>query len=184
MASSYDAGLFEAIAEVEPRSFWFRARNRLIVSTVRRHSPRARDLLEVGCGTGFVLAALRDAFPGLRLVGAELFAEGLAVARRRLPDVELAELDATRLSYDVVGAFDVLEHIDDDVGALRGMARAARHDGVVVLLVSQHPRLWSRMDTIATMYDATRGASCSRRCTRRSSSLSKPRRSSPRSSRP
>jgi len=152
LARSYDAGLYQAIAEFEALSFWFRARNRLIVSMVRRHSPRAQSMLDVGCGTGFVLSALRDAFPGLRLVGVELLAELLDVAHRRLPDVELRELDATGLPYeeefDVVGAFDVLEHIEDDAGALRGMARAARYGGIVVLLVPQHPWLWSRMDTI------------------------------------
>ncbi len=119
---------------------------------VRRHSPCARSLLDVGCGTGFVLSALQEAFPGLRLVGVDFRAEYLDEARRRLPEVELRELDATRLPYeeefDVVGAFDVLEHIEDDVAALRGMARAARHGGIVILLVPQHPRLWSRMDTI------------------------------------
>ena len=153
MARGYDAGLYESIARVEPSSFWFRARNRLIVSTIRRHAPRARSLLEVGGGTGFVLLALREAFPGLRLVGADLFAEGLEVAHRRLHAVELQELDATHLPYeeefDVVGAFDVLEHIEDDTEALRRMANAARRGGVVLLLVPQHPRLWSRMDTLA-----------------------------------
>jgi len=123
------------------------------VSAVRRHAPNARSLLEVGCGTGFVLSALREAFPGLRLVGAERLAEGLEVANRRLRDVELRELDATDLPYeeefDVVGAFDVLEHIDDDMAALREMVRATRKGGVVILLVPQHPFLWSRMDTIA-----------------------------------
>lgn len=153
MAKGYDAALFEAIAEAEPGSFWFRARSRLIVSTLRRHFPRAQSLLEVGCGTGFVLGAIREAFPEIRLVGAELFPEGLEVARRRLPDLELVELDATRMPYvdefDVVGAFDVLEHIDDDVAALHGIRKALRPGGGAVLLVPQHPRLWSRMDVVA-----------------------------------
>jgi SAM-dependent methyltransferase len=152
-SEAYDVELYERIAEAEPRSFWFRARNRLIVSTIRRHFPDARSLLEVGCGTGFVLSALREAFPGVRLVGAERYAEGLAVARRRLPDVELVELDATRMPYDgefdVVGAFDVLEHVEADLDALRGLRAAVRPGGGVVLLVPQHPRLWSRMDTVA-----------------------------------
>jgi SAM-dependent methyltransferase len=152
VASGYYAGLVEMIAEVEPLSFWFRARNRLIVSMVRRHAPEAQSLLEVGCGTGFVLSALREAFPGLHLVGAEPLSEGLEVAQRRLPDVELRSLDAAHLPYeaefDVVGAFDVLEHIEDDMAALRSAAKATRRGGVVILLVPQHPRLWSRMDTI------------------------------------
>jgi SAM-dependent methyltransferase len=154
LSSGYDATLFEAIARAEPESFWFRARNRLIVSTVRRHFPDARSLLEVGCGTGFVLAGLRDAFPDLRLVGSELLEEGLELARRRLlDDVELVQLDATEMpfqaEFDVVGAFDVLEHVENDEAALAGMRRAVREGGGVVLLVPQHPRLWSEMDVVA-----------------------------------
>src|SRR5712691_5191111 len=91
--SGFDPALSAYLAELEPRSFWFRARNRLIVSAVRRYFPQARTLLEVGCGTGFVLAALQQAFPGLHLTGSELFREGLEIAQRRLPEVELIELD-------------------------------------------------------------------------------------------
>jgi SAM-dependent methyltransferase len=153
VSGGYDAALFEAIAAAEPGSFWFRARNRLVVSTVRRHFPGAASLLEVGCGTGFVLSALREAFPALRLVGSELHEEGLEIARRRLPDVELVRLDATEMpfedEFDVVGAFDVLEHVEDDAAALAGMRRAVRPGGGVILLVPQHPRLWSEMDEIA-----------------------------------
>jgi SAM-dependent methyltransferase len=153
VTAGYDASLYEAIARAEPESFWFRARNRLIVSVLRRRFPDAGSLLEVGCGTGFVLAGLRDAFPELRLVGSELFEEGLEIARRRLPDVELVRLDALEMpfenEFDVVGAFDVLEHVDEDERALAGMRRALRPGGGLVLLVPQHPRLWSEMDAVA-----------------------------------
>jgi SAM-dependent methyltransferase len=147
---AYDPKLFEPCAGVEERSFWFQARNRLLVSTIRRHFPTASSFLEVGCGSGVVLAALHDALPQLRLVGGDLYAEGLAIARRRLPDAELIELDARALSFesefDVVGAFDVIEHIDDDEAVLARMVRAARPGGGVVVLVPQHPWLWSYHD--------------------------------------
>jgi SAM-dependent methyltransferase len=107
-------------------------------------------MLEVGCGTGFVLAGVRDAFPEIRLVGGELFQAGLAVAARRVPDAELLELDARDLpfdgEFDVVGAFDVLEHIDDDSRALREMHSALRPGGGLLVTVPQHPRLWSAVD--------------------------------------
>jgi SAM-dependent methyltransferase len=100
-----------------------------------------------------VLAGLREALPGLRLVGSELFAEGLEIARRRLPDVKLVALDAVEMpfdgEFDVVGAFDVLEHVDEDERALAGMRRALRPGGGLLLLVPQHPRLWSEMDVVA-----------------------------------
>ena len=152
--AAYDHEFFEPLSRLEPQSFWFRARNRLVVETVRRHFPDTRSLLEVGCGTGFVLAALRSAFPRTRLVGSELYGEGLEVARRRLPEeVELVQLDATQMPYeeafDVAGAFDVLEHIDDDAGVLRGLRRAVVPGGGVVLLVPQHRFLWSEADEFA-----------------------------------
>jgi SAM-dependent methyltransferase len=149
---SFDPDLFEPLAGVEERSFWFRARNRLIVSTVRRHFPAAGSFLEIGCGSGIVLAALREVMPELRLVGVELYEEGLEIARRRLPDAELLELDARELSFedefDVVGAFDVIEHIDEDELVLERMLRAARPGGGVLVLVPQHPWLWSEHDRV------------------------------------
>jgi SAM-dependent methyltransferase len=136
---------------VEPESFWFRARNRLVVSTLRRRFPDARSLLELGCGTGFVLEALRAAFPEWRLVGSELYEEGLAVARGRLTGVELVQADARALpwrdTFDVVGAFDVLEHVEEDEQVLAQMHAASRQG--IVVLVPQHPHLWSAMDDVA-----------------------------------
>jgi SAM-dependent methyltransferase len=149
----YDAALFEALAAVEPESFWFRARNRLVVSAVRRHFAPGQSLLELGCGTGFVLEALREAFPAWRLVGSELYEEGLTVARARLPGLELVQADARALpfrdEFDVVGAFDVLEHVHEDEQVLREMHGAARPGGGIVVLVPQHPWLWSAMDDVA-----------------------------------
>jgi SAM-dependent methyltransferase len=148
----FDPEFFKPLAGVEERSFWFQARNRLIVSTIRRRFPEATSFLEIGSGSGVVLAALRKQFPSLRLVGGELYEEGLAIARRRVPDVELFALDARALEYenefDVVGAFDVLEHIDEDEQVLARMARAARPGGGIFVLVPQHPRLWSKHDEL------------------------------------
>jgi hypothetical protein len=44
---------------------------------------------------------------------------------------------------------DVLEHVQDDAGALSALARSARPGGGVFLLVPQHPSLWSDMDRVA-----------------------------------
>jgi SAM-dependent methyltransferase len=154
MAGGYDETLFERLAEAEPRSFWYRARARLIVDTVRRFFPEARDVLEVGSGSGGVLLALHEALPSVRLVGAEPASAGAALARERLPaDVEIVERDVHELGfendYDVVGAYDVLEHVERDEEALAALVRATRSGGGVILLVPQHPRLWSEMDRIA-----------------------------------
>ena len=151
--SGYDAAVFEELAALEPTSFWFRGRSRVIRWALRRYFPAARSFLEVGCGTGYTLTALRSAGAHLDLAGGDVHPEGLAVARRRLPGVPLFRLDARTLpfdaAYDVVGAFDVVEHIPEDEQALDALARATRPGGGVLLTVPQHPWLWSPVDEAA-----------------------------------
>jgi SAM-dependent methyltransferase len=149
-ADAFEQEGFEHLPDVEGESFWFRSRNQLIAWALRKYLPEARSLLEVGCGTGFVLAGLRRELPRLELAGGELSYAGLATARKRLPDVQLYQMDARSIpfdrEFDVVCAFDVLEHVDDDEEAIRAMARATVDGGGVILTVPQHPSLWSAVD--------------------------------------
>lgn len=144
---------FEELAALEAGSFWFRARNRLIVEAARRHFPRLGGYLEVGCGTGFVLAGIAQAYPDARVVGTELFSAGLKHAGRRLPRAELLQMDARRIpfdaEFDLVGAYDVLEHIAEDEVVLGQLHRAVRPGGGLAVTVPQHPWLWSRQDDLA-----------------------------------
>lgn len=148
----YDADIFERLAPLEDASFWFRGRNRIVTEVVRNLSRPGDRVLEIGCGTGYVLRALVQEC-GLIATGSELYAEGLAFARRRVPEATLIELDASQMefdrAFDVVGAFDVLEHIEDDLSILRGMRKAVRPGGHVVLTVPQHRWLWSAADDYA-----------------------------------
>jgi SAM-dependent methyltransferase len=152
-----DAGFkpeyFAQLAEIEGSNFWFRARNELIQWALRNYFPDAKSFLEVGCGTGFVLSGIHEKFPRMRLAGSEIFADGLAIAKARLPNVELYQMDARRISFerefDVVGAFDVLEHVIQDENVLAQMFSAVRSGGGLLLTVPQHPFLWSASDEYA-----------------------------------
>jgi len=140
----------DAILEAESRHFWFEGRSRLVEWALQRHLPEARSLLEMGCGTGFVLMGLRAAFPHLRLCATDSRVETLAHATRRLPGVPLYQMDARhvpfRAEFDAVAAFDVIEHIDEDEAALREMTAALRPGGGLLVTVPQHPWLWSTVD--------------------------------------
>jgi SAM-dependent methyltransferase len=54
-----------------------------------------------------------------------------------------------RDAFDVMGAFDVLEHIDDDDGVLREVHAALHAGGGLLLTVPQHRWLWSVQDVAA-----------------------------------
>lgn len=144
---------FQQLAANEDSHFWFRNRNRLLVWALRYFFPDSLSLLEVGCGTGFVLKGLRESLPALNVAGSELFLTGLAFARERLPGVPLYQMDAMRVpfveEFDVVGAFDVLEHIGDDEQVLRQMYQAVVSGGGLMITVPQHPSLWSVADVRA-----------------------------------
>lgn len=152
-ASGYDPAQFTELARVEAGNFWFRARNRLINWAIGRYFSGARNLLEVGCGTGFVLAGIATAFPALKLSASEAAATGLAHAAARVPGATLMQMDARRIpfrdEFDVVGAFDVIEHLEDDRAVLAGLRAAAAPAGGLLLTVPQHPFLWSEFDARA-----------------------------------
>jgi SAM-dependent methyltransferase len=141
------------LERIESASFWFRARNELIKWALRDRFPGARRLLEVGCGTGYVLAGLESGFPELELSGSELSLEALRIARDRLERASLYQFDARAIpfrdEFDVVCAFDVLEHIEQDEAVLKEMHAAANAGGGLLITVPQHQWLWSAPDEYA-----------------------------------
>lgn len=149
----YDGDDYQGLADLEGGSFWFLARNALISWAAQTYFGSTRYIHEFGCGTGFVLEALRRTFPSARLSGSEVLVQGLAFAAERVPDAELYQVDATRIpfssEFDLVGAFDVLEHIADDRAALGQMFQALVPGGGLLITVPQHPALWSRQDELA-----------------------------------
>ncbi len=151
--SGFDPSHFAQLADLEAGSFWFKGRNKLIVWALRKYFPSATDFLEIGCGTGFVLAELARTIPQLKLSGSELFPEGLEFASKRVPNANLFQLDATCIpfetAFDVIGAFDVLEHIQNDSQVLCEMFKSVRPGGGIVITVPQHMFLWSQSDTQA-----------------------------------
>ena len=150
---SYPADGFDVTVQVEEASFWCRSRNRLVRQLLQRFAPAGGPVrfLEIGCGTGNVLKNLRQ-LVGVQLTGSEIYLGGLRHARTRLPDVTFIQVDATAMpfdgEFDVIGAFDVIEHIADDGLVLQNIHRSLVPDGVVIITVPQYPWMWSRLDEI------------------------------------
>jgi SAM-dependent methyltransferase len=154
-SGGYDPSFFEQLAKVEDRHFWFQARNRLIFGITRKLtsnlSPGYR-VLEVGCGTGNVLRVLRQACPDGNVVGLELWLDGLRFAQQRSKG-PLVQGDVRKSPFgkpfELIGMFDVLEHIPEEVATLVALCEALAPGGMLMLTVPAHQYLWSYFDEAA-----------------------------------
>jgi SAM-dependent methyltransferase len=152
--SGFDPEDFAFLAEVELDNFWFVARRRLIAGLIDKFFPTASSFVEIGCGSGNVIGTVARMRPWQRLVGTEIHPAGLVLAKPRMPArVELVQADARRLpfedAFELGGAFDVLEHIEEDEAALESIYRALSPGGGFLATVPQHPWLWSPADDVA-----------------------------------
>lgn len=151
-SGGYDPSHFARIPDADVEHYWRRARNRLFAWALERFFPRAASFLEIGSGNGVVLSALRKRFPRLQLWGSEVHTAGLRSIQEKVPGVQLLQCDARQLpfrnEFDVLGAFDVLEHIEEDHKVLQEAFEVAKEGGGILLSVPQHPFLWSQRDEL------------------------------------
>jgi SAM-dependent methyltransferase len=152
---SYDPDFFSALAAIESRHFWFRIRNRVIgtlTEQLTKNWPDGYRVLEVGCGTGNVLRTLKKTCPRSLVVGMDLYSEGLTFARNR-SSCPLVQGDIEQpgfgTSFDLIGAFDVVEHLPDDLLVFRSLHSMLKPGGVLLLTVPAHQSLWSYFDEVS-----------------------------------
>lgn len=147
----YPSSGFDATDEVSLESFWVTSRTRLLRREIIKAvggMPNAK-VFEIGCGVGTFLHSLSSE-PAIQLLGSEISLRGLRSAKAQCPTVEFIQMDAAAIpfvsEFDVIGAFDVIEHIDDDMMVLRGIHKALKPKGRLVLTVPQHEFMWSSID--------------------------------------
>lgn len=148
----FDPIYYTSLNANEARHFWHRARSRVIAGLVGElvgKRPGGCRILEVGCGTGNLLRVLVDVCRTGSVVGMDLFAEGLRYARRRVT-CALVQGDLRawpfRVRFDLIGLFDVLEHLSDDEQVLHDLYAILAPAGHLILTVPAHPSLWSYFD--------------------------------------
>jgi SAM-dependent methyltransferase len=144
--------VYQQMAELDDRHWWYRARREILAELIRREGELPRDaaILEIGCGTGHNFAMLGQ-FGHVDAL--ELDDEARAISEKRLgrtvmssPLPELAGVPDHH--YDLIGAFDVIEHIDDDAAALAAIATKLKPGGKFMMAVPAHPWMWTAHDVV------------------------------------
>ncbi|MGE3334823.1 MAG: trans-aconitate 2-methyltransferase [Rhodospirillaceae bacterium] len=124
---------------------------------MRRYGPMARhsrrlmrrmtddlkpaSILDIGGGEGSLLQVLGAAHPNAKMMGTDLAATAVELARKQMPGAEFAVLDVVKdrlpRSFDLIVCADVVEHIDDDQSAINNMAAMTNPGGYVVVATLQ-----------------------------------------------
>ena len=144
-----DASEYQFMARVEETHPWFVNRRRLVRGLVGRYAAHlaAPRLLDAGSGTGVNLA---DYATLGRSVGVELDREAASISVRRGNECvavgDLCRLPFPDASFDLVISTDVIEHIDDDVAALREMRRVLNPAGRIILTTPAYSWAYSSHD--------------------------------------
>ncbi|MGH9297027.1 MAG: class I SAM-dependent methyltransferase [Acidimicrobiales bacterium] len=139
---------YEEMYEQEGIHWWFRGRRAVIWALLGRlELPAQIRLLDAGCGTGRNLVEFGKLGPA---VGADPSEDAVAFCKERgLENVHCAGLE--QLPFDpgefgLVLAFDVIEHVADDVGALRELRRVAAPGAILLLTVPAYQWMWTEHD--------------------------------------
>ena len=121
--ADYPDGGFDLTDKSGESSFLVRSRNRLFKRIVRDNlvATGTTTFLEIGCGTGGFIQQIVEN-QNMEITGSEIYLKGLLYAKQNLPNVDFIQFDVTQgvigKVFDLIVAFDVIEHIEDDVAAI------------------------------------------------------------------
>uniref|UniRef100_UPI0035AD8CEC class I SAM-dependent methyltransferase n=1 Tax=Sphingomonas sp. TaxID=28214 RepID=UPI0035AD8CEC len=147
-----DRIVYDRMAAHDSTHWWYRARRDILADYLTRYASLPRDarILEIGCGTGHNLPML-SGFGRVEAIEIDPAARAIASERlgRPVGDAPLPALPGIeRGAYDLVAVLDVVEHIEDDVAALKAMADLLKPGGKILIAVPAHQWMWSAHDVV------------------------------------
>ena len=137
------------MAEREQTYWWHVGRLRIIQTYLRSIKGSKRDfhILNVGCGTGGTVAMLESLGS---VDNVDVSDEAIRFMNQKgyanITKVEGVTLPFKNETFDAIGAFDVLEHIEAEIDALKEWKRVLKKDGAILVTVPAYQWLWSGHD--------------------------------------
>jgi SAM-dependent methyltransferase len=148
-----DPAVLAGLWNMEERHFWHSARNRWIARAIEQYGPKPpARLLEVGCGSGAVAGDLQRR--GYTVVGIDTAGVLVRKAHERFPHATFVVGRVDQLAseidpFDVVGFFDVLEHLEDPDLIVRSALTHAQPGALVIATVPARRVLFSVVDELS-----------------------------------
>lgn len=146
-----DKNYYPEYYELERTNWWFLARMEIIRTQVQKIAKNAKNLkiLNIGVSTGASSQMLRE-FGEVVSIEYDQFCVDFINAKTDLnvQQGSILELQYSNNQFDLVCAFDVIEHVEDDQKAVDEMYRVCKHKGYVLITVPAFMFLWSKHDEV------------------------------------
>lgn len=143
-----DPSMYAAIQKGE-NSWWYEGRMRAIKALLQRFPPSHGSVLDLGAGYG-AMHPLLSCFGPVTAFEIDPHCIKACASRGYVSVVsETSKLFHPLQPYNLVGAFDVLEHIEEDISYLLNLRKAMAKNAFLVATVPAHPWLWSQYDVEA-----------------------------------
>lgn len=139
---------YHKMYEVEERHWWFKGKFATALMLLTRRISQGSRVLDIGCGTGLFSKMLTK--KGYEVTSIDSSSVALDYSRKRGVS-NLISGDALKLpfpdnAFDAACALDILEHLEDDQGALKEWQRVLKPGGVLLIFVPALPLLWGPQD--------------------------------------
>jgi SAM-dependent methyltransferase len=136
-------------ATLEKEHWWFVVRQKIILHFLKKHIKNAPvKILNIGAAAGASTKLLTN-FGKVVSVETELyFINHLKHENIDVVDASITAMPFADASFDVVCAFDVIEHIENDEAAIKEMERVCKPCGIVFVTVPTFNFLWSKHDVV------------------------------------
>ena len=136
--------------QAEDRHWWYRGRRTVLDGVIAAlHLTPGAQILDAGCGSGRNMVELQRYGA---VTGIELSETSVALARERhageVVSGSVLEMPFADGRFELAVSLDVIEHLEDDLGALRELRRTVKPGGALLVTVPAYQWLWSGHDEI------------------------------------
>lgn len=137
---------------LEENNWWFRVRRNIVFKLLQKYKvSKTAKIFDFGCGSGYLVGCLQKL--GYEVFGTDFSKEaiefGLAKGIRNLSIVQGVDIKPPEGGFDLILALDVVEHIEDDSGVVRGLRGALKPGGMLVITVPAYQWMWGVQDEVA-----------------------------------
>lgn len=145
--------LLQEMYEMERDYWWHKGKRLHVVSVMKKFGIRKPKILDVGCGTGYLLKELSrygQAF------GLDKSKRSLLYCKKRglkkIYNIDIERNIFPNVKFDIITILDVIEHIQDDKKAMINISKSLKTKGIVIVTTPAFQKLWSYWDVAAGHY--------------------------------